>query len=555
MTMNFLRSLSPIVIPLNLDSSDELKVWQERILHTILLVGAFFGLLICLFSIGPALSTNNRVLFISSLLLAVVSIFLVILRRLSYWFRSISTLIVVFIFSNLIFSVSGWGGLALILLLGFSFLSTTFLYKRPSRIGIGISLTTLLFWAILRYTNLVSSAEVSSSINNILTDVLLMLLVGIIGNLTIASLKARYFEEHNKLNNAINDEEILKQSLSIQKVDLEKQLFKLRTVSEISQSISSIFDTQILLQKASELIKDRFELYYVGVFLIDNSREYAVLRYGTGEMGQRMLAARHRLAVGGYSMIGWTTQTRKSRVALDIGGEAVHFDNPLLPKTRSELALPIISGTNILGAMTVQSELANAFDENDILIFQSIADSLATALENATSFLRTQKALEDIKVLNRAYVKQAWWNTLDTRKDLKIDFENPLSSDKKDSGSTIKVPLILRDEVIGSFNLEIEGPEIPKEQLEFLETVSAQTSIALENARLLEETQLAAMQEQKLNDLTTRFSRALTIEEILKTAVMEFGKLPAVNEASISLLPPEEYVSQEKIALPGKENK
>jgi GAF domain-containing protein len=303
------------------------------------------------------------------------------------------------------------------------------------------------------------------------------------------------------------------------------------------------------------LIKDRFELYYVGVFLIDNSREYAVLRYGTGEMGQRMLAARHRLAVGGYSMIGWTTQTRKSRVALDIGGEAVHFDNPLLPKTRSELALPIISGTNILGAMTVQSELANAFDENDILIFQSIADSLATALENATSFLRTQKALEDIKVLNRAYVKQAWWNTLDTRKDLKIDFENPLSSDKKDSGSTIKVPLILRDEVIGSFNLEIEGPEIPKEQLEFLETVSAQTSIALENARLLEETQLAAMQEQKLNDLTTRFSRALTIEEILKTAVMEFGKLPAVNEASISLLPPEEYVSQEKIALPGKENK
>jgi hypothetical protein len=96
--MNFLRSLSPIVIPLNLDSSDELKVWQERILHTILLVGAFFGLLICLFSIGPALSTNNRVLFISSLLLAVVSIFLVILRRLSYWFRSIITLIVVFLF-------------------------------------------------------------------------------------------------------------------------------------------------------------------------------------------------------------------------------------------------------------------------------------------------------------------------------------------------------------------------------------------------------------------------------------------------------------------------
>jgi GAF domain-containing protein len=550
--MNFVNSLSPINIPKNLDSLDKLKVWQERILHTMLLAGGVVGLIICVFSIGPASSSGSWALFFTSLLLSVTCLVLVLLRQTSYWFRSICTLVLLFIFANLIFINSGWGGVALILLLGFSFLSTTLLYQRPSRIGIGISLATLLFWAVLRYTNLVSTTEVAVSLSSILIDGFLMLLVGVIGNLTISSLKSRYLEEHQKLLRSLANEEDLKQNLQVQKEILDKRLFQLRTASEISQAISSILDSQILIQRVSDLVKERFNLYYVGVFLLDAAKEYAVLRYGTGDMGRRMFAARHRLAVGGYSMIGWCTQTRKSRVALDIGEEAVHFDNPLLPNTRSELALPIISGNNVLGAMTIQSEQPSAFDDDDILILQSVADSLASSLENANAFQRTQKAMEDIKVLNRAYVQQTWWNTLDTSKGLKVDFENPQIGEGSEKSTAIQVPIILRDEVIGSFNLEVEGKSIPKEQMEFLETVSAQTSFALENARLLEETQQAALQEQKLNDLTSQFSRALTIEEILKTAVMEFGKLPMVSEASISLLPPEEFSGQEKNLLQGK---
>jgi GAF domain-containing protein len=278
----------------------------------------------------------------------------------------------------------------------------------------------------------------------------------------------------------------------------------------------------------------------VGVFIVDNQKEFAILQYGTGEAGRKMVANRHRLAVGGYSMIGWATQTRKPRIALDTGAEAVRFDNPLLPETRSELALPIASQKNLYGAMTIQSDKSTAFDENDLVVLQSIADSLAIALENDNSIHQTQKALEDIRVLNKAYVQQAWGEALANYGDLKYSYENPEVQTKGSEISLVKVPLYLRDEKIGEIDLEVMGGEISHQQREFLEAVSAQTSVALENARLLDETQRAASKEQKLNDLSSQFSRALTIEEILKTAVIEFGKLPSVSEASISLIPPED---------------
>lgn len=262
-----------------------------------------------------------------------------------------------------------------------------------------------------------------------------------------------------------------------------------------------------------------------------------------------MVARRHRLAVGGYSMVGWTTQNRQPRVALDVGEEAVHFDNPDLPETRSELALPITSHGMIIGALSIQSSQANAFTENDVLLLQDIADSLGTALTNAAAYEKTQNALEDIRLLNRAFVQQAWEEEINQSGELKYHYENPLAPAVQDEVTAIKVPLVLRDEVIGFFNLEVEAGELQEDQREFVQAISAQTTTALENARLIVETQRNAAKEQKLNQLSEQFSRALTIEDILKTAVIEFGKLPSVSEASISLIPPEEFETSKQHKL------
>jgi GAF domain-containing protein len=553
--MTILRRFFPGNSPEIIDPMDSLKIWQEKALQTYLYFGIIAGIGLSLFSNVQAGTRTSIANFVSGILFAVSSLILAAFRNKSFWARSISSLVLMFIFMNVIFATSGWGVGSLFMLVSFSFLSSILLFKKSSRIGFGISLVTLLFWAVLRFSDMVQSATTSHSFFQVLAETLITLLAGAIGNFAILSLKTHHLNQKSRINSLQNENLSLTHSLEVQSSDLERRLNQLTTASEISQSISTLNDSQVLIQQVAELIKNRFNLYYVGVFLLDNSKEYAILQYGTGDAGQRMLAASHRLAVGGYSMIGWATQMRKARVALDVGDEAVHFDNPFLPDTRSELALPIISGDNVLGALTIQSEKPNAFDENDILTLQSLANSLAIGLENANSFQRTQQALNEIRVLNRAYVRQAWWEGLSSSTELKYDFDNNQMQHQSKNLKTVEVPIKIREEVIGHFNLQMVESQITDDQQEFLELIASQTSIALENARLIEETQLRAIQEQKLNELTAQFAKSISIEEIIKAAATVFGNLPEVSEASVSLLPPEEINLRDLKSLPEREQR
>ncbi|MBU1751390.1 MAG: GAF domain-containing protein [Chloroflexi bacterium] len=180
---------------------------------------------------------------------------------------------------------------------------------------------------------------------------------------------------------------------------LERRALQLQTAAEVSQAASSILDPDELVQNVVDLVRERFDLYYVGLFLVDDEGEapgkWAVLRAGTGPAGQQMIAQGHKLEVGGDSMIGWCIANRHARIALDVGAEAVRFDNPALPQTRSELALPLISREQVIGAMTVQSEAPQAFTPEDIDNLQTMADQLATAIENARLFANAQRAQQE----------------------------------------------------------------------------------------------------------------------------------------------------------------
>jgi signal transduction histidine kinase len=181
--------------------------------------------------------------------------------------------------------------------------------------------------------------------------------------------------------------------------DLIRRSTQLVTAAAVSKSASTILDPGELMIKTVDLIQERFGFYYVGLFLVDDAGEYAVLRAGTAPVGQKMLAAGHKLAVGGESMVGTCVARAEPRVALDVGEEAVRFDNPYLPQTRSELALPLISRRVCLGALTVQSDQEDAFSDDDIAALQSLADQLAIALSNARLYEKVQSyatRLEDL---------------------------------------------------------------------------------------------------------------------------------------------------------------
>ncbi len=186
---------------------------------------------------------------------------------------------------------------------------------------------------------------------------------------------------------------------------------QLATAAQVARAAASILDVQRLLSETAELVREQFNLYYVGIFLLDETGRWAVLRAGTGEAGRKMLEMGHKLEVGGPSMIGWCTAYGKPRIALDVGKEAVRFDNPLLPETRSEMALPLLSRERVIGAMTIQSDRPAAFSPEDITVLQTLADQLATAIENAYLYQETLHRQAQAWVLREVMLAAA--STLD----------------------------------------------------------------------------------------------------------------------------------------------
>lgn len=179
----------------------------------------------------------------------------------------------------------------------------------------------------------------------------------------------------------------------------ERQAEQLKAVAQVGRSVSQLIDLDEILSSTVDLIRDQFGFYHVSIFLLDETRQWAVVRASTGEVGKIMVERPHRLEVGGRSIVGYVTGRKEPRVALDVGEDRIHFNNPLLPNTRSEMALPLIARGVVIGALDVQSVQPNAFGQDDVDTLQIMADQLTAAIENARLFEQTERRLAEQEIL------------------------------------------------------------------------------------------------------------------------------------------------------------
>jgi PAS domain S-box-containing protein len=239
--------------------------------------------------------------------------------------------------------------------------------------------------------------------------------------------------------------------------DLVQRSNQLQTAAEVSHAATGILDPEELIQQVVDLVQARFGLYYVGLFLVDRAGEWtdepgtwAVLRAGSGEAGQQMLSVGHKLEIGGESMIGWCVANQQARIALDVGEEAVRFDNPYLPETRSEMALPLIARGQAVGAMTVQSEEQAAFSDEDIAVLQTMADQVANAIENARLLEETQRSADRERLVGE----------ITARMRETLDMDTVLKTAIREMGDTLglaKIEVRLMDEIARPENGHGEG--------------------------------------------------------------------------------------------------
>ena len=311
---------------------------------------------------------------------------------------------------------------------------------------------------------------------------------------------------------------------------ISQQTNLLRTATEVGHVASSILDPDLLITNVVDLITERLDYYYASIFIISPDGSWAELRGATGEAGRELKEKKHRLALSGQNMVGSAINLREARIAHDVGLEAVRFNNPLLPHTRSEIALPLMAGGHVLGALDVQSTRENAFNEDVTETLQGMANQVAVALENARLFQETQQALKEIQASQKIQLSKAWTEILDSEGDLKFSVGEKTPS----NDLMLNIPLALRDQVIGEITLE-GNPDWGAEDQDWIEAVATQAAIALENARLLEDSQQVALQERLVAEITSKIWASNSIDGILKVAIKELGNALGATEALVEL--------------------
>jgi len=199
----------------------------------------------------------------------------------------------------------------------------------------------------------------------------------------------------------------------------ERLARQLQIAVDVAATVSRLLDPQELITQVVDLIRERFDLYYVGVFLVEKRAtlyeqpgEFAYLRAASGEAAQKLLKQEHKLRVDRQSIVGQCILDSQPCVALEVKKQANRFANPLLPDTQAELALPLISRKETLGALSVQSVQAAAFNEQDISVLKVVAGQLAISLENAYLYRQVETELEEVKASLKKYVRTAWQDYL-----------------------------------------------------------------------------------------------------------------------------------------------
>ncbi len=329
-------------------------------------------------------------------------------------------------------------------------------------------------------------------------------------------------------------------------LDVWRKTNQLRAASEVAKQITEIRDLNTLLQNTVRLASEQFEFYHVGLFLVDENSRYAVLQAASSEGGQKMLESGHRLEIGAQGIVGYVAEQLRPRVALDVGADAVFFNNPFLPLTSSEMALPLIVRDKLIGVLDIQSEKPHAFQQEDVDVMQTLADQLAIAIENARLFTDTQSVIGQLEAVTFKQTREAWQNYLKRRTvayqytPLGIRATSEASLSKK--GKLIELPLILHGQQIGVIQMQRKenAADWSHREEELIQDVARQVALALDNNRLLEETNRRIAEEQTLGEITTRLGRTLDFDTLIQTATRELSQLPDVAEVSVYVGPTQE---------------
>ncbi len=398
-------------------------------------------------------------------------------------------------------------------------------------------------------------------------------LINIVGNvglaalllyLAVGSLNEAVDRARQQASELAQQREYLEETVEERTRDLTRRTRYLEATGAIARDAASLLNLPELLTRVVKLVSEQFGVYHAGIFLLDASGEWAVLQAASSGGGRRMLARNHRLELG-VGIVGYVVKQGEPRVALDVGEDAVFFDNPDLPDTRSEMALPLRARGEIIGALDVQSTEPAAFRDEDVAVLQTLADQVAVAIDNARLFQQAQESLEAERRAYGQLSREAWRELLRARRDLEAystghgtgpagdlwrpEMQTALQTGEitlgngggQARGQALAIPVKVRGRVVGVIDgRKPDGSAWKTEEVDLLRTLTEQLGVALDSARLYEDTQRRAARERLTGQIATRLRETLDIETVLATAAQELRDALGIDAAEVWIEPEEE---------------
>ncbi len=497
--------------------------WRERFALPLLIGILIFGL----GALIPAVlsSTNivlNSIFVVSYLLTAVVTII-----RFSYPIRMTVFLLSIYVLGISTLVTYNALGVGLFYFLALIIFATMMLSIRAGIIAIALDVLTYLLFGWLMLSERLLPLNPLSTPANLFDWVSVgaaTVMFGIVIILGFRSLEREFFEAQQQIDSALST---LKEERSTLESRVQERTQQLRKINELGRNVIETLDTEKIFSRASAFIEDEFNCYYTAFYLVDASNKWAELRYASGEAGKVLKENKHRIDLEGKNGVAKAIRAKTSQIASEIN--QIRLENPLLPYTRSQLVLPLLIGDAALGALDMHSSKENAFSPQDIDTYQTMANGIAIAIENSRLFQEAQQSLAEMRATQRQYLQNAW-DSLTADRPLKYE----LGEVDSESENALQIPLVLRDQVIGEIQMA-NATEWTPEQKNLVEAIVAQATLALENARLVEESQSAATQERLTNEIIAKIWASTNMDTILQTTVRELGRSLEATEVEIEV--------------------
>jgi len=569
--MKWRQEIDPRTIPENLDPANAVMIFKERALQYISIAMTASG------TLGFILLAMNFIQRKPWVLLGIYAIlYLLILgvtcyRSLPYTFRAGVILIVLYLVSitslitdNLILN-------GRIYLLVFTFTAIVFLGPKVgilSALLSSITMTVTSLWLTDRLILIpplpspaISSDSVITAILSIAYTALAFLLVLPVAKL-LQDIERKIISQEREADELRQVQTDLDQKRNEYVLTLKQKAEKQEAISRISCEIAECESLDDLLNKAVSLMQNHFGWYHVGIYLLDNRHEVAILRAAAGSSAQALLRVSRHIKVDESTIMGEAISKGEARVVSDVNSDPFFLKHPLLLDTRSELALPLKTGGGILGAVDILSSTPDAFQPDDVNLLQSLATQVAISIEKTSQIERLQSNLNEIKTSYKEQILQSWQVHLaNTRKKHSYRYkDSTLESDVTESASALEayatgkivrelrempgtdekqvvvsIPIQVRQQTIGVLEVNIAQTQASQDMIDLLDATTQRIAMALENARLMESIRVRAERERTVSNISAQVRAAADIDSILRKAASELGKTMGVSEVLVQL--------------------